>query len=535
MFPLSTKQFSAAFLDVKRNGQGYNGEVSSVDKDAAKKLLRPPHISKTELSSIPQSHRLGNVMWDFMKNCTTGELQLSTHHFKSKGDSRILSQRAPEQSCSSVLPEFEIHRVTSERRTSEKKARQSVNNFKSSTLIEIQAFHTTPSINGTSSSQNTVRCMQAEAQKRDFLQQSSHEEANVSNEVSVNSKLSKSGGTFNLDSDIKSSESECHIVPDDFDEESKLSTACNIPSQTRADVDDSYGKESFQSDLVCNGDCRLTNGEISNLKDLTAPSIYHAVGIEEDDFVGKKKFLERFLERELQIKPLTVVKGCNYSQKPVSNLFTINLSLDTVMSVLCTDGKDSRSAEHSDIDVCGKIAILYGIQDKTVSVVDFEVVGMYDYISGAVYGLQGFCHDESVYQSKDEKYPLSSREVSLDLDKFLAHFQQKLRSLSHHVDNDNVLKEHSPVAWLLISPALGVTLDWQVQEKVLEFIETLSSEEFSEEQASDIYNKGCFSIQWYNLLVVVDEYRCCEKNIPLIEVFEFGANGDVNVVNFDLS
>ena len=63
---------------------------------------------------------------------------------------------------------------------------------------------------------------------------------------------------------------------------------------------------------------------------------------------------------------------------------------------------------------------------------------------------------------------------------------------SHSVDNDNVLKEHFPVSWLLISPALGVTLDWQVQEKVLEFIESLSSEEFVEEQASAIYNKGFF-------------------------------------------
>ena len=87
--------------------------------------------------------------------------------------------------------------------------------------------------------------------------------------------------------------------------------------------------------------------------------------------------------------------------------------------------------------------------------------------------------------------------MSLDLKEFIVHFQQKLRMSSHTVDNDNVLKEHSPVAWLLISPALGATLDWQVQEKVLEFIETLSSEEFADKQASDSYSKGCLSSQWY--------------------------------------
>ena len=103
--------------------------------------------------------------------------------------------------------------------------------------------------------------------------------------------------------------------------------------------------------------------------------------------------------------------------------------------------------------------------------------------------------------------------MSLDLKEFIVHFQQKLRMSSHNVDNDNVLKEHSPVAWLMISPALGVTLDWQVQEKVLESIETLSSEEFAEEQASDSYNEGRFSSQWYNLLIVVDQYRCREKLI----------------------
>ena len=125
--------------------------------------------------------------------------------------------------------------------------------------------------------------------------------------------------------------------------------------------------------------------------------------------------------------------------------------------------------------------------------------------------------------------------MSLDLKEFIVHFQQELTMSSHSVDNDNVLKEHSPVAWLLISPALGATLDWQVQEKVLEVIETLSSEEFADKQASDSYNKGCLSSQWYNLLVVVDQYRCCEKNIPLIEVFEFCRNGEINVVNFDLT
>ena len=131
------------------------------------------------------------------------------------------------------------------------------------------------------------------------------------------------------------------------------------------------------------------------------------------------------------------------------------------------------------------------------------------------------------------KSPLSSSAVSLD--QFLAHFQQIVRMSSHTADNGNVSKEHSPVAWLLTSPALGATLDWQVQEKVLKFIQTLSVDEFAEEQASNISNKEFLSTQWYNLLVVVDEYHYCEKNIPLVEVFAFCTSGGINVVNFDLN
>ena len=79
------------------------------------------------------------------------------------------------------------------------------------------------------------------------------------------------------------------------------------------DVNGIYGRESLQSDSVCNGDWGPNNENISNLKDLTTPLIPRACSVEEGDFVGKKKFLERLLEKELQIKPLTLVKDGIYS------------------------------------------------------------------------------------------------------------------------------------------------------------------------------------------------------------------------------
>ena len=56
------------------------------------------------------------------------------------------------------------------------------------------------------------------------------------------------------------------------------------------DVNGIYGRESLQSDLVCNGDWWLNSDNISNPKDSTASLIPCACSIEESDFVGKKKF-----------------------------------------------------------------------------------------------------------------------------------------------------------------------------------------------------------------------------------------------------
>ena len=61
----------------------------------------------------------------------------------------------------------------------------------------------------------------------------------------------------------------------------------------------------------------------------------------------------------------------------------------------------------------------------------------------------------------------------MDLDAFLSHFHHISRALTPQAVTygGNRLKEHCAVAWLLTSPALGVTLDWQVQEKLLNLLE----------------------------------------------------------------
>lgn len=79
-------------------------------------------------------------------------------------------------------------------------------------------------------------------------------------------------------------------------------------------------------------------------------------------------------------------------------------------------------------------------------------------------------------------------------------------------------------------------LDWQVQEKVLKWLEEMSCKKASvDEQLCVTSRADQCSKQWYNVLVIVDEYRCVEKDIPLLEVYELCANGVVNVVNFDVN
>ena len=149
---------------------------------------------------------------------------------------------------------------------------------------------------------------------------------------------------------------------------------------------------------------------------------------------------------------------------------------------------------------------------------------------------QSHCKFFITFFLQDTKCPFSSSAVGLDLDAFLTQFHHITRALTPQPANGgNLLKEHSAVAWLLTSPALGVTLDWQVRERLHKFVEILSTGEQCVQQQSTISYDDCLLTQWYNLLVVIDEYRFVEKDIPLVEVYELCTSRDINLVNFDLN
>ena len=132
---------------------------------------------------------------------------------------------------------------------------------------------------------------------------------------------------------------------------------------------------------------------------------------------------------------------------------------------------------------------------------------------------------------KDIKEPLpSSFELGVNLGEFLE--QWKVSSFETASRREI---ECSPVAWLLTSPALGVLLDWQVRKEVFNYLESVSSKSNATKQVSSALHSDDYSREWCNILVVVDEYRCVETGIPLVEAYQFFANGTVNLVNFDIN
>lgn len=340
MFPVNTRQFSAAFLDIQRNSRGYNDEVNSINRDATKRLLRPFLIPQIEPSAIPQWHHLGNAMWTFARNCATGECESP-------------ARGAHERSCSSVLPEFAPHCVPSGRKTPELNEQQNLQDTELFRLIETRKLNTTSIINGSDHYYNNVLGEEG-SQNRGFFQESSCEEAHSCNEVFVGSKLSKE--IFDLDSNKKSSECEHHVLSVKFDSESKLSPTCNIPSELENKAGGGggigYDRESVQGDMVSNGARWINTAKILNLKESTAASSSTLSGIKQGDYtkgqhlcdnmiIGKGKFMEELLKKELHIKPLPLCKHRGYSKKPISNIFTMNLSLDTLMSVLHVEDRKS--------------------------------------------------------------------------------------------------------------------------------------------------------------------------------------------------
>jgi len=240
------------------------------------------------------------------------------------------------------------------------------------------------------------------------------------------------------------------------------------------------------------------------------------------------KYLNKLFCEESCIKPLPWYKHGNRSKLTVSSCFTLGINESVLKSVLQSGEKVSRN---HDVNVCGRIAILHGFMKEgatCISVTGVEVIGMYDYIKGKLQPFSQRCYLNDV---KDIKEPMPS---SFDLGVNLGEFLEQWKVSSFETAGRREI-ECFPVAWLLTSPALGVLLDWQVRKEVFNYLESVSSKSNATKQVSSALHSDDYSREWCNILVVVDEYRCVETGIPLVEAYQFFANGTVNLVNFDIN
>lgn len=240
------------------------------------------------------------------------------------------------------------------------------------------------------------------------------------------------------------------------------------------------------------------------------------------------KYLNELFCEESCIKPLPCYKHVNRSKLTVSSCLTLCINESVLKSVLQSGERVSRN---QDVNVCGRIAILHGFMKEgatSISVTGVEVIGMYDYIEGKLQPFSQRCYLNDV---KDIKEPLPS---SFGLGVNLGEFLEQWKVSSFETAGRREI-ECSPVAWLLTSPALGVLLDWQVRKEVFNYLESVSSKSNATKQVSSALHSDGYSREWCNILVVVDEYRCVETGIPLVEAYQFFANGTVNLVNFDIN
>ena len=444
MFPfINPRQFSATFLDFQRNSRGYNHEeVNTADIDATKRLLSP-FLPKHQLSdSIPQCHPLGNTMWIFAKECATGPCQSRNHstglnppvcRLNSEEDLQATPQEADELSCSSTLPHFASNSAPSACKIPELNKQRHLEDagpLESEFVNTVglnEAIKTTS--DGTDQNQNTVLSEFSSSYNGGYHFPACGE---VCNEAQVYSKLSTTEAVLNFVgneqlrsqghqaailktektlgtslSDEKSSHFEQHIEPVNFKSETKLIT-CHAQNDLENNVDIGGGTENKHNHLFTgDGKCIKKYEKNENTEEPVA-SVPYANDIEERDVTNgqhlcedllaiteKKKSTKEPLHKERHIKPLPLYKQGDCNRKQISTFRTLNLNLEALMSVLHAKSNNSKNVENNSADIYGKIAVLYGFQDATVSVLESEMIGMYDYISGTVHGLQqGFYRDD---------------------------------------------------------------------------------------------------------------------------------------------
>ena len=125
-----------------------------------------------------------------------------------------------------------------------------------------------------------------------------------------------------------------------------------------------------------------TSSDFSNGKHLSGNSVRKN---------GKNSNESLLCDKTEMIEPLPLKKQGKYHGRTVSPSVTMNLKMEALNLVLNTETRLSRNVTNEDVDIYGKVAILYGSQETDsshISVLESEVVGLYDYITGIVETLE---------------------------------------------------------------------------------------------------------------------------------------------------
>lgn len=425
-FPLTASHFSATFLDFQRNSRGYEEQFDPADLDATKRLLSP-FLPKVAVS-IPQCHRFGNAMWSFAKECAAVQCPSRTQgtgfkppscHLSSEEDLKNTPSRTEEPSRSSVFSHFAsknepikcaAYKIPEQRDLEDTGPLR--NDF-TNTAGFPGATNIKATSNGADRNQNTVVSKVSSSQNEDHHfpdclgRQTSCEEL-----CEVSSKLTSTGAVSVSDGDMKSSLSENHIFEQaNLESSAKLSTNTHLQLgfENRASIGGDV--ESRQNNLFSGDGKCLKNAKNVKTEESVASKPLCASDVEFKDISNgphlhdgliseKQKTLTESIHKEHPITPLPLYKQRNYNSTPISTCLTVNLNLDALLSVLDSKQNNTENAEYDNVDICGKVAILYGFQQNaTVSVLQTEMVGLYDYTLGTVCGLQQeFGHDESESQ-----------------------------------------------------------------------------------------------------------------------------------------
>ena len=422
MFPLTTKQFSTTFLDFQRNSHGYNDKVESADQDVTKRLLNP-FLPDFEVFSIPQCHHFGKAMWAFAKECTaiqphstnqSTDLTVPPCRFNSEGNLHVTPSRVHELPLSSELPLFASKNEPTNASCNIPELNEQPNVEELSIEPLKSDFTNTAAWNGASQirttsygpdqNQNTVISNFSISQNSDFhfldclQQQSSGSCKELRNEAHVDNKLGTSGAVSNK----SSSHFENYVELADLEPRITTSTDCHTQNGYEKKVDIHGGSESKHSDLLSGDEkCMKTKKNVKTEECVSSVLEHKDVTKDQkcDATISEKQtsvMLNESPHKERHIMPLPLYKKGNHGNIPISKSLTVNLNLGALLSVVHSEKKTVKYAEH-DSSIYGKVAVLHGFQQNTsVSVLQAEMVGWYDYISGTVNGLQqDLCHDNS--------------------------------------------------------------------------------------------------------------------------------------------